>query len=302
MKRITTILLASSLLALLLTACTGGQNGQTAEEAAADSLSQEVAAEEVAEPASPTDLIDGMQEAEMPDAGLKAWIDECGDVYWNVYDEKKYQEATSTYPEFFRIGDGPQKLQGLPEFPIGVYLAKLNSKGDVALYVITHRHHVYALDISLEVSQVGGGLGLIEGLEDVESIRMEGRKVMAVDSKGQKKRIEFYSGEGPYQCEVMCGEKSYAFEFSSTWNMRLVVDGTDYYSGRFHRGENGYYTFTLSRHYRLDNNYKEVDVPMSPMSGSFHLNVKKSTLMFDTEVAGLPREKALGYEVYPLFD
>ncbi len=285
---------------LFLMACTGSKDGQKVSES--DSLMQQGLQMECEEATLPTNLIEGMEESDMPEAGLKAWIDENGEVYWNVYDVERYQQATGTAPEFYRIGDGPQHLHGLEEFPVGVCLARLNSKGDVALYIITHRRHVCAFDISLEVSQVGGGVGMIEGVEDVAAIRTEGTDVVAVDSKGAQQKLEFYAGEGPYQCEVVHGETSYAFEFSSTWNMRLVVNAEDYYAGRFRRGENGYYTFTLNRHYRYDKNYKESAVPMTPVAGSFRLNVKKGTVMFDDELAGLPAGKALPYEVFPLFD
>lgn len=286
-------------LALSLAACTSGKIEQGA--ASADTLAEDtaaLAAQQVV--ATPADVIEDMETSELTDFAIKAWVSDSR-VYWNVYDTQKFQSATGIDSEFYRIGDGPHMIEGLDELPIGVKLVRLDERGDLALYIITHRHHLYAYDVTLEVSQVGGGVGMVDGLEDVESIEQRGMKAYAVDARGERTEIKFYSGEGPYQCSVTVGEVDYYMEFTSTWNMRLVKDNKEYYSGRFRAGENGYYTFTLTSMFRYNDAWQKVYESMSPIFGSFRLNDRNSTIMFSEGLLGLPKGKPLQYEVYPLF-
>lgn len=250
---------------------------------------------------TPQTPIEGMEESDMPEFGIKAWISD-GEVYWNVYDKEKYITATQISSEFYRVGDGPLRVDNLEEVPVGVRLAKLNKKGDLALYIISDQRHLFAFDISLEVSGVGGGVGQIDGIERVQRLEQEGDVVYSVDDQENMLKVEFYSGEGPYQCAVNDGENEYYFEFNTTWNMRLIKDNLENYSGRFKRGENGYYTYTLTKMFRYDDQWRKQDVPITPIHGSFRLNVKKGTIMFNEELIGLPNGVQLEYEVFPLFE
>ena len=287
------------ILSIFLVACTSNKTGKNA--LGSDTIPQDSVVQPEMSALTPTDVIDGMGECDMPNFGIKAWISD-GNVYWNVYDVEKYQRLSGTDSEFYRIGDGPHLVEGLDEQAVGVFMAKLTEKGDLALYIIGHRRHLYAFDISLEVSGVGGGVGLLADFEDVQTIEQEGMTVYAYDSEGYKKQVELYSGQGPFQCAVMDGENEYYFEFSTTWNMRIVKDNNEHYAGRFRRGSNGYYTYTLTSYYHFDDQWRQINEEIEPIHGSFRMNVKKSTIMFDESTAGLPKGVALPYEIQPLFE
>lgn len=289
--------ISACILSLLLVAC----GGKTVKESkSADSVQQSAPTESV-DKASPFALIPGMEEAMLEESGIKAWIDN-EIVYWSIFDKDKYMEATETSEEFYRIGDGPFVVSGLDETPIGVYLHKMNKKGDIALYIIGHKHHVFAYDISLEVSMVGGGAGKIENLSDVEKFSEEDGKLVAVDLAGNQQDVELYNADSFYQCGLNYNGKDYYIELSTTWNIKIVVDNNDYYLGHFQQGENGYITFQITRHFTYDGDYQETDHALNPIKGAMRINNKKSTVAFDMDLFGIPQGEPIAYEVYPLFD
>ncbi|MBQ0020531.1 MAG: hypothetical protein KBT39_08435 [Bacteroidales bacterium] len=247
----------------------------------------------------PTTPIAGMESCDMPSYAVKAWIED-GKTYWNVYDKKKYMTVTDLAEEFYRCGDGPFQIVGMDETPIGVFIAKLDSRGSLGLYIIGHKHNLYALDIALEVSGVGGGVGRIPNIHDVASLRQEGKAVLAVDNNGNSSVVKFYSDEGPYEFEICDGEQCYDFQLSSTWNMRLVLNNENY-SGHFQSEGNGTFSFTLDRHYRYNEDYQEVDVVGPAIEGTFRVNNNNETIVFCNGLMGLASEKAYSYEVFPLF-
>lgn len=287
-------------MALLLMACngkSGSVNGGN------DSTKVEQAVIPAAEDntVSPSDPIPGMEMSDLEEVGVKAWISD-GIAYWNIYDQKKYLKVTDLAPEFYRCGDGPFAISGMDETPVGVYLAKLDKFGNTALYIIGHKRHVFALDIPLEVSLVGGGAGMIGGLENIESFRQEGKTVYAVDEDGESREVRFYSDEGPYQFSVNDNENDYYFELSSTWNIRLSINNIDHYEGRFGSEGNGSFTFTLTRHFRYDEDVNEFNVNDCPIKGTFRVNNNNNTITFLKDVLDLPQNVALAYEVFALFD
>lgn len=288
--------IALGMAVLLLAACGTKQDKAAQAEAGKDTLA---VADTIQ--ATPTRPIEGMDDSEISSAGVKAWIAD-GVAYWNIYDKASYLKATNTFDEFYRIGDGPFRLTGMDETPIGVFLAPIDDGGNIALFVIGHKHHVYAFDISLEVSMVGGGVGKLDYLADVERLCMQDGKVVAIDVDGNANQLILYRSVGPFQLCLKVGEQDYYMDLSSTWNIRFTVENGDYYTGRFSTDDDGYYKFTLNRHYTLGDDYTEHEMAFSPISASFRLNNRNETLIFEREVLGLRAGQPISYEILPLFD
>lgn len=283
-------------LSCVLMAC-GGSSSQSGD--ANDSI-QDVAGQADAQFASTMTPISNMKQSDLPEFAIKAWIVD-GVAYWNIYDADKFMQATHIGEEYYRCGDGPFEVSGMDETPIGLMLSKLDKRGHVVLYLIGHERHVYAYDISFEVYGIGGGVGQLPYIENVEKLRVDGTTVYAVNDKGEEQELRFYDEDGPYQFAVSKNGQDYFFELSSTWNMNVTVNSKDHYSGRFHSDGNGAFTYTLSRHYRYNDDYQEIEIKDSSWQGGFRINSNNETITFDADFVGLPQGVAFPYEVSALF-
>lgn len=292
---------------LLLSSC-----GQKKQESTSDSQdTAQVKIEQVVEAADSSEVssasedvtvIDGMSFLENPKIALKAGIID-NHIQWDITDVAKFKKATETWDEFYRIGEGPFYVEcPKDEDPIGVFLADRNKHRNLVLFVITSKHHVLAYDIIKEVAMVGGGIGLVSGLEDVVNLNQEGNNVYAINSQGDKTAIKLYDDEGPYEFSFNYEEKEYYVSLSNVWTARFALNGGhDVYHGSFKRIGKGKYSFVLDCHEVVEDGIPNA-LDEKPIEGVFRLDNSQDMITFESNVLGLPKGKAVSYEVIPLFD
>ncbi len=292
---------------LLLSAC-----GQKKQEATAEQQdTAQVKTEQIVETADSSQVsldaeevtvIDGMSFCENPKLALKAGVID-NHIQWDITDVAKFKKATDTWDEFYRIGQGPFYVEcPKGEDPIGVFLADREKHRSLVLFVITSKHHVLAYDIMKEVSMVGGGIGMVSGLEDVVNLKQEGNKVYAINSQGEQTAIKLYDNEGPYEFSFTCDEKEFYVSLSSVWTARFSLnEGRDVYLGSFKSIGKGKYSFVLDKH-EVSEDGIPCTLDVEPMEGVFRLDSSGDMITFETNVLGLPKGKAVSYEVIPLFD